>query len=149
MSLFYAKSSKVIFFFSKKLQYTKKRKEEKKKKRRKSEKKKRRRKKERRKEKEEKRKVKRRRKIWKNLSLPCKYHLYLVKYHFPLLSFHSISTMCISILPLHTISTNSIYPFLPSSSTSFGRIIKHQWYFFFNIISNLFTCYVLLTKSFL
>ena len=66
---------------------------------------------------------------------------------FRLLPFHSISTMFISILPLYTISTNSIYPFLPSSSTSFGRIIKHQWYLSLYIISNLFTMLICFQPS--
>ena len=66
-------------------------------------------------------------KIWEKLSLLIATHQY-----------HSISTMCIFIFYHSTPSLpNSIYPFLPSSSTSFGRIIKHQWYLSLYIISNL------------
>ena len=108
----------------------KKKKEEKKNKRRKyekEEKKKTERKKER-KGAERIKKVKIRKNVGK-LSLPISTHQY-----------HSIPTMCISILPLHTIYTNSIYPFLPSSFISFGKIIKHQWYRSLYNIFNLFTC---------
>ena len=97
-------------------------------------KKKRRRQKEIRKEKEEKRKrrikkVKRRKNMGKNylyLSLPINTIPFL-----PCVCpfYHSTPSL-----------PNSIYPILPSSSTSSGRIIRHQWYLSFYIISNLFTC---------
>ena len=130
MSLFNAKSSKVIFFFSKKLQYTKRRKKRRRK-REENMKKKTKGKKERKEEKKKRRirKVERRRKIWE-------YYLYLVN-TIPLLPFHF--RPCVYQFYHYSISTNSIYHFLPSSSTSFGRIIKHQWYLSFYIISNLFT----------
>ena len=135
--LFYSKSSNVIFFFSRHSCNIQK--EEKKKKRRKKyEMKKRRRQKERRKEKEEKKKernkkVKRRRTIWE------KYHYHVNTYLHPLLPFHF--PHCLYQVYHSTPSLpNSIYPFLPSSSTSFRRIIRHQWYLYLYIISNFFIC---------
>ena len=135
MSLFYVKSSKVILFFSKKLQYTRRRKREEK-----YEMKKRRRQKERRKGNEEKKKERNKESEKKEnnmgkIYLPCKYlslPITSIPFHFP----HCLYQLYHSKPSL----PNSIYPFLPSSSTSFGRIIRHQWYLSLYIISNLFIC---------
>ena len=124
-----------------KLQYPKKRKKEKKKKmKRQSEMKKRRRQKERRKENEEKKKERNKESKKKEnnmgkIPIPCKYlslPINSIPFHFPhclYQVYHSTSSL-----------PNSIYPFLPSSSTSFGRIIRHQWYLYLYIISNFFIC---------
>ena len=150
ISLFYEKSSNVIFFFSKKNTISKEKKEETKQKKRKYEMKKRRRQKERRKENEEKKKERNKESEKKEtnmgkISLPCKYlslPFTSIPFHFPpclYQVYHSTPS-----LPF------SINPFLPSSSTSFGRIIRHQWYLSLYIISNLFICwFLLLTKLFL
>ena len=140
ISLFYAKSSNVIIFFSKKLQYSKRRKKRRRK--REDEMKKRRRQKERRKENEEKRKrgIKKSEKKENNMG---NYIYHVNTYLYPLPSFHF---KCIYQFYHSTPSLPfSINPYLPpSSSTSFGRIIRHQWYLPLYIISNLFICWYLL-----
>ena len=134
MSLFYVKSSNVIFFFSKKLQYTKRRKKRRRKREGNMKKKKRRRQKERRKEKEGKKEEKN-----KESEKKEKYEKIISTYLYPSIPFHFYH---VYIKFYHSTPSlpNSIYPFLPSSSISFGRIIKHQWYLSLYIIYNLFTC---------
>ena len=70
------------------------------------------------------------------LSLPCKYlslPITSIPFRFPPCLYpvyHSTPPLLFS-----------INPYLPPSScTSFGRIIKHQWYLSLYIISNFFTC---------
>ena len=124
-----------------KLQYPKRIKKIRRKREEKSEMKKRRRQKERRKENEEKKKEKNKESEKKEnnmgkISLPCKYlslPIASIPFHFP---------PCLYQVYLSTPSLPfSINPYLPpSSSTSFGRIIRHQWYLSLYIISNLFIC---------
>ena len=98
--------------------------------------KKRRRQKERRKENEEKKKERNKESEKKEnnmgkIPLPCKYlslTITSIPFHFPSCLYqvyHSTPSL-----------PNSIYPFLPSLSTSFGRIIRHQWYLSLYILSN-------------
>ena len=134
ISLFYVKSSNFIFFFSKKLQYTKRRKKRRRKREENMKKKKRRRQKERRKEKEEKKEEKN-----KESEMKEKYGKIIFSYLYQSIPFHSYHVSIHFTTPHHLYQI-LFYPFLSSSSTSFGRIIKHQWYLSLYIISNLFTC---------
>ena len=132
-----------------KLQYPKRRKKRRRKREEKSEMKKRRRQKERRKENEEKKKERnkeseKKEKNMGKICLPCKYlslPITSIPFHFP---------HCLYQVYHPTPSLpKSIYPFLPSSSTSFGRIIRHQWNLICINIQFVYMLILLLTKLFL